>query len=299
MVANCERNKRAGEAGERPADDERGEHPAPARHAGELGGARVGADGVEVAPRPQRAHAVPGHEHHDEHEDREPRHHATDGLVPDALVGARDRRRVDLLAADEACVDAADDVEHRQGHHQARDAEDGGDESVDRADRRADDDAEGERDQDRRAGMVAEEHADRVGGQSEHRPERQVDVAGDDHHRLADAEEGDERGPGEQLLDARLVGEVRVLDRGQPEHDEQGEHEAGLAGTQQQLGAVHPRRGASEWKRGGQRRSPPGLPSCRCERRGASGGAADARLMRGRGTPAARQARLPGRWLPA
>ena len=165
---------------------------------------------------------------------------------PMRWYAARDRRGVDLLAADDAGVDTADDVEHRQGHHQARDAEHRGDESVDRADRRADDEAEGERDQDRRAGMVAEEHADRVGGQSEHRPDRQVDVARDDHHRLADAEQGDERGPGEQLLDARLVGEVGVLDRGQAEHDEQGEHQAGLAGAQQQLGAVHPRRGAPQ-----------------------------------------------------
>src|SRR4051794_8434147 len=156
--------QRPGEAGERTTDDERGEHPAPAGHPGELGGPRVGPDGVEVAPGSQRAHAVAGHEHHDEHEDREPWHHATYGLVPDALVRAWDRRRVDLLATYEAGVDAADDVEHRQGHHEARHTEHRGDESVDRPDRRADDDAEGERHQDRRGGMVTEEHADGVGG---------------------------------------------------------------------------------------------------------------------------------------
>ena len=70
-------------------------------------------------------------------------------------------------------------------------------------------DAEDEADQDRRCRVVLEEVADDVGGQAEHRADRQVDVAGDDDHRLADAEQGDERGAGEQLLDAAAVGEVR------------------------------------------------------------------------------------------
>ena len=44
-------------------------------------------------------------------------------------------------------------------------------------------------DQDRDVRMALEEQAGRVGGEAEHRADREVDVARDDHHRLADREQ--------------------------------------------------------------------------------------------------------------
>ena len=44
-------------------------------------------------------------------------------------------------------------------------------------------------DQDRDVRMLDEEHPDGVGGEAENRADREVDVARDDHHRLADREQ--------------------------------------------------------------------------------------------------------------
>ena len=66
-------------------------------------------------------------------------------------------------------------------------------------------------------GMVDEQPAGEVGREAEDRADREVDVAGDDHDRLADREEQQDRRREQQV--AQAVGaeqEGRVLDRGRP-----------------------------------------------------------------------------------
>ena len=82
----------------------------------------------------------------------------------------------------------------------------------------------------RRVRVVDEEVTDEVGRQPEDRPDREVDVPRDDDERLSRAEQGDQRGSGEQLLDARPVGEGVVLPRGQHEHEDDRDDDAELAG---------------------------------------------------------------------
>ena len=80
--------------------------------------------------------------------------------------------------------------------------------------------------------VVLEEVAHDVGGQSEHGADGKVDVSSDEHQRLADAEQCDERCAAEQLLDAVRVDEVVVAQRGRDDDDRDQQDEADLARTQ-------------------------------------------------------------------
>ena len=80
--------------------------------------------------------------------------------------------------------------------------------------------------------VVAEQDAGGVGRDAEHRPDREVDVAGDDHDRLADREERDDRRTREQLLHARGAEEVGVVDGRRADDEDEGEDDPELAEAQ-------------------------------------------------------------------
>ena len=61
--------------------------------------------------------------------------------------------------------------------------------------------------------VVHVQHAGRVGGDPEDRPDREVDVPGDDDDRLADREQRDDRGAREDLLEVRGAEEEVVVER--------------------------------------------------------------------------------------
>ncbi len=84
--------------------------------------------------------------------------------------------------------------------------------------------------------MVHVEHPGRVRRDAEHGADREVDVARDDHDRLADREQRDDRRAREDLLDVRRAEEVRIVDRGRADDEHEREHDAELAEAQQRLG---------------------------------------------------------------
>ena len=82
---------------------------------------------------------------------------------------------------------------------------------------------------------LAEQLGGQVGGQAEHGPDRQVDVAADDDHRLADASSAN-RGVDQDELDVAAV-EERALDhRGHQHEDDEHRDDAGLADPEHPLG---------------------------------------------------------------
>ena len=95
------------------------------RDAGEPRGVGVRADRVQLAARPERAQVVRADADDDRDDDREDRDPG-DRLLRDLEERVRQRARDDLAAADDQHVDAADDVEHRERHDEARDAADDG-----------------------------------------------------------------------------------------------------------------------------------------------------------------------------
>ena len=84
--------------------------------------------------------------------------------------------------------------------------------------------------------MVHVQHPGRVRGDPEDRPDREVDVPGDDDDRLADREQRDDGGAREDLLDVRGAEEEMVVERGPADHDHEREDDAELSEPQEELG---------------------------------------------------------------
>ena len=76
--------------------------------------------------------------------------------------------------------------------------------------------------------VVHVEHTGRIRGDAEHRPDREVDVPGDDHDRLADCEQGDDRRARKDLLHVRRTEEVRIVDRRRGDDNDESENDAEL-----------------------------------------------------------------------
>ncbi len=122
-----------------------------------------------------------------------------------------------------------------QPHDEARHARDRHDQAVDDSARHADPERDEKHDRQRDVRMVHVQHAGRVGGDAEHRPDREVDVARNDDDRLADREQGDDRRARKNLLDVRRAEEEVVVDRRRADDDDQREHDAELTEAQEQL----------------------------------------------------------------
>ena len=98
------------------------------------------------------------------------------------------------MAAGDQVVDAAEDAQRAQRGDDRRDPEDRDDDAVDHPE----DEADARCPNSDRRGRVEQRGArattrDAVGDQPDRRLDRQVDVAGDDHERLADGRDGDDR----------------------------------------------------------------------------------------------------------
>ena len=144
--------------------------------------------------------------------------------------------RADLVPAGPRAVDAADHVQRSERDHEARHAGDGDDRAVDDPAGHADAEPGEHDDQDRDVRMPLEEQAGGVGGQAEHGADREVDVARDDHHRLADREQADDRRAADDLLQVRRAHEVRVVDRGHEDDERERQHDPELAEAEHELG---------------------------------------------------------------
>src|SRR4051794_28430501 len=190
--AEARRVQRAGQPGERAADDERAEHAAPDADAREHRGIGIRADRVQLASGAVRAQVEAGDEHdreRDQREHRDPRDRVRPEL--EELVGHVGG--VDLPARRPGEVRAADDVERAERHHERRHAPEADQRAVDGAEARADGHGDRDDQRDRDARVVGEERAGGERGEAEHRAHRQVDVAADDDDGLADGEQRDER----------------------------------------------------------------------------------------------------------
>ena len=124
---------------------------------------------------------------------------------------------------------AARDRQHAERHHERREAEIGDQHAVEGADDERGGDRRGDADLDAVAGV----HDDRQhhAAQAQHRADREVDAAGDDHHRHAerdDRDEGDVAGDVVEVLrGGEGIGGERQEDAGDDDRDE---HPEGLAG---------------------------------------------------------------------
>ena len=100
--------------------------------------------------------------------------------------------------------------------------------------------------------VVLERDGDAVGDQAHHRLDRQVDVPGDDHERLADGGHGHDRGEDRDLrdvVDGQELGR-RERDQGAQDDHDPDEAELALAGDHAEPGAAVARRGEGRGRAG-------------------------------------------------
>src|SRR5262245_54970760 len=227
--------ERPGDPRDHAAERERREDPPLDGDARQARSLRVRPDRVEVPPGAEGPHPVPGHGGRDDQDDAEVRQ-ARERPEADLVEPVRQVGRVDLVAAGPGRVDAADDVERRERHDEARHARDRHDRPLDDPPAEPDERRDQEDDDGRDVLVVDEHDAGRVGGDADDRADGQVHVAGDDDQRLPDGEQADDRGAGEDLLEARDLDEPWVLDRRRPDHERERHQDAELAEAQERLG---------------------------------------------------------------
>src|SRR5207245_1789226 len=111
------------------ADHEGGEYSASTRNAREPRGIGIRPNRVELAARAERAEVIGADgddTRDDDGEDRDPGHRPPRDLEE----RVRQRAGDNLSSSNDERVDATNDVEHREGHDQARHAPDDGEKSV-------------------------------------------------------------------------------------------------------------------------------------------------------------------------
>src|SRR4051795_6030186 len=229
-IDGCEarREERAAEPGERAGEHERGQHAAVRAHAREAGALGVRSDRVELAAGAEVAQPLPDRDHHDERDDHQ---------VGDAEHGARaevqervgQRLGVDLAAIGPQEREAAVRVEHAQRHDERRHLPPGGEEAVEQPAGRAHRDREHEHERQRHAGVLGEQVAGEEGGEPDDRADRQVDVARDDHERLADGEDREDRRVEREVAQRRRLDEARLEDAGDRDQQRERDDDAELA----------------------------------------------------------------------
>src|SRR3954454_2205584 len=242
----------AGQAGEGTVDDECGEDPPSHRDAGQPGGLWFVPDAVQLPPAAVVAQAEADQQDHDERHEEEHRD-AEQARTPERLEAVREVRGVDLQAAAAACpegVQAPEDVQGAERDHQRRHLGDGDDGAVERAADRADRHAREYDEHDRCIRRLDQQRPRRVGGQTQHRADREVDVAGDDHDGLAGGEDGDDRGREEQVAEVLRRQEARVGDLRDHQQQEERSEDAHLPHRDEPL---HERSPAAPGVRGGTR----------------------------------------------
>ena len=183
---------------------------------------------VRAEPRPGQQQAAPDRDDgRDQHGHRYP---PAEVVVAEGGDRARDGR--DLLPVVEQVAEAGRDAQRAERDHERRDARPRHQEPVDQAERQASGHCGGEPEGDRPdlgpgrlAGRELRHHPGACRpGETEHRPDRQVDAAGADHERLADREQ-QHLGPRARGVQPVGAGqEVRRVDA--ERHDERQQHPA-------------------------------------------------------------------------
>src|SRR6266511_3343359 len=192
--------KHSGQAGDRAADGEGGEHPSSDRDAGQARRVRVRPDRVQLAAGTERAQVERSRGDDRRDHDREIGN-AVERLERDLDEGVRERARHELPAADDQDVDAANDVERGECDHEARHPADHRQRDVHDSAREPDADADQEHDGDGDSRVMPELVGRDERRQPHHGADRKVDVPRDDHHRLAEREQREDRGVLEDEVD--------------------------------------------------------------------------------------------------
>ena len=161
----------------------------------------VGPDGVQLASAAEVAQIPGGDDEHDDGEDGQQRD-TEDVAGSEATEVGRHVRSIDAVAAGPRDVDAAVDVQRSEGDHQGGDLREGHECAVDEAEDRAEPDAGDEHENGRDAWEVDEQSPREVGSEAHGRPDRQVDVAGDDDDRLAHRDDHQQGGRQEQIAES-------------------------------------------------------------------------------------------------
>src|SRR4051794_20731817 len=273
-IDGCEarREERAAEPGERAGEHERGQHAAVRAHAREAGALGVRSDRVELAAGAEVAQPLPDRDHHDERDDHQ---------VGDAQHGARadvQERVGQCLGVDLAAIgpqerEAAERVERAQRHDERRHLAPSGEEAVEQPAGGAHRDRQQEHQRQRHAGVLGEQVAGEEGGEPDDRADRQVDVARDDHERLADGEDREDRRVEREVAQRRRLDEARLEDAGDRDQQRERDDDAELADAEdaldQAVGALALERGgrgghaaASTWP-GARRMTPSSSASAR------------------------------------
>ena len=130
------------------------------------------------------------------------------------------RLEADVGAAGQHLGDAAQKQHEAQRHHERRDAQARDDSALEQADNQRDPERDGHRGADAEA-AVHREVAGGDAGDADDRSDRQVDAARDDHHRLAQGEQRDQRDVPDVVLQVVPAEEQRVQHRGD---DRQRDH---------------------------------------------------------------------------
>src|SRR5690606_7530405 len=187
----------AREAGERAAEGVGGQDPPAHRDAGEAGGLRVGAERVQFASAAVVLEVIGRRHEHGEGDQREvgDRRDAAGAEVDES---AGEVGRSDLPGADPDGVDAADDVERAEGDDEGGHLAEADEQPVEQAEADAEQDRQGHAGD--RVPAALEVDPGGEGGDAEGRADRQVDVAGDDHQRLAGGDQDQDGGVQEQVL---------------------------------------------------------------------------------------------------
>src|SRR5690606_23197434 len=135
--------------------------------------------------------------------------------------------RSDLPGADPDGVDAADDVERAEGDDEGGHLAEADEQPVEQAEADAEQDRQGHAGD--RVPAALEVDPGGEGGDAEGRADRQVDVAGDDHQRLAGGDQDQDGGVQEQVLDALLGQERAVAGLGDADHHQEDQQDGEFA----------------------------------------------------------------------
>ncbi len=176
----------AGNAGRERGNHVDGDLGSPHRHAGHDRGMLVAADREDVAAEPRPAQHKAGQQRQHEHVDHgvgDPEQPGAAAEEQQLVVIRTELEHHGVVGGDHR--EAARDRQHAQRDHERRDTQIGDQHAVDRADQQRRSERGGDADLDAVAGM----HDDRENhaAQAQHRADRQIDAAGDDHHRHARA----------------------------------------------------------------------------------------------------------------
>src|SRR4051812_1938397 len=226
--------QRPAEAGQRAGERERGQHPAVRAHAGQPRAPGVRADRVQLAPGAEVAQPLPDDDHHDERDDDEigDAEHGP-GADVEEVVGQR--LGVDLATVRPQERQAAERVERPQRHDERGHLAPGGEDPVEQPARRAQRDRQQEHQRQRHARMLGEQVAGQEGGEPDDRADREVDVARDDHERLADREDREDRRVEREDAQRGGLEEARLEDAGDGDQQRERDDDAELADAEDAL----------------------------------------------------------------